>query len=93
MFRMGLLLVIIACIALAITNPGEETHRKAVYNQVSSKAGMEGFAGKAAGALLSDLGVVPLKYNNYIMFSTMTFGEDTLSVGLLTKVWPTNWDG
>ena len=78
---------------LATTNPGEEAHKTVIYDMVSNKAGAEGLVGKAAGSVLSDLDVVPFKYKNYILFSTVTFGGDAVSVGFLTKVWPTNWDG
>jgi len=93
MFRAGLLLIIIACIALAVTNPNEESHKEVIYEKVSNKAGMEGFLGKAAGALLGEVDAAPLKYNNYFLFSTTTFGDDTLSVGAMTKVWPKKSEG
>lgn len=51
-------------------------------------AGAEGLLGEIAGDVLGNLDVLPLKYNNYFLFSTMTFRDDVVSVGLLTKVWP-----
>jgi len=92
MSRMGLLLVVIACIALAVTNPGEKAHKKVVYDKVANKVGMEGFLGEIAGKALGDLDVVPLTYNNYLLFSTMAFRDDTVSIGCLTRVWETNWE-
>ena len=90
-FRIGLLLVIVACIALGVTNPGEDAHKRVVYDQVVDKVGMEGVLGEIAGEALGNLDVVPLRYNNYLLFSTTAFRDDTVSVGLLTRVWATNW--
>ena len=91
MFRLGLLLIVVACIALAVTNPGEDAHKKLVGKTLSNKAGMEGFWGDMAGDVLGHFDVVPVEYNNYILFSTTTFRDDTTSVGLLTSVWSTDW--
>lgn len=93
MFRIGLLLIVIACIALGVTNPGEEAHKKIVCDTLSSKAGMEGLLGEVTSDVLGHLDVVPLKYNNYLLFSTTTFRDDTMSVGLFTRVWATDWSG
>jgi hypothetical protein len=92
MFRVGLLLIIIVCIFLAVTNPGAEAHKQVLVEKLSAQAGMSGFLGELAGDLLGDVDVTPLRYNNYVLFSTMTFRDDTVSLGLLTKVWPTTTD-
>jgi hypothetical protein len=91
MYKRGLLLIVVACMALGVTNPGEGPHKQAVYSKMPKEAGMEGFLGRVAGDLLGNLDVVPLKYNNYILFSTMTFRGDIVSVGLLSNVWTTDW--
>jgi len=88
-FRVGLLLVVIACIALGVTNPGEDAHKRLVYDRLANKVGMEGVLGEIAGEALGNLDVVPLRYNNYVLFSTTAFRDDTVSVGLLTRVWAT----
>ncbi len=93
MYRIGLLLIVVACIALGATNPGEESHKRVVYNKVPKEAGMEGFLAGVTSDLLGNLDVVPLKYNNYILFSTVTFRDDIVSIGLLTEVWATDWSG
>jgi len=93
MFRIGLLLVIITCIALAITNPGEETHKKVVYGKASNEAGMKGLLGEVAGDVLVNLDLVPLEYNNYFLFSTTTFRDETVSIGFLNNVRATDWNG
>jgi len=93
MFRLGLLLIVVACIALAVTNPGEEVHKQVVYQSLSQKMGAEGFWGELAGGALGSLDVLPLEYHNYLLFSTVTYRQDTLSVGLLTNVWPLERDG
>jgi hypothetical protein len=87
MFRFGLLLIVVACIALAVTNPGAEDHKEVVYQTLSQKMGAEGFLGEMAGSALGSLDVVPLQYHNYLLFSTVTYRDDTLSVGALTNVW------
>jgi len=93
MFRIGLLLIVVACIALAVTNPGEEAHKEVVYQAMSRHIGAEGFLGDLAGDALGSLDVVPLTYHNYLLFSTVTYRQDTLSVGALTKVWAMERDG
>ena len=85
-------LIIVACIALAVTNPGEEAHKHAVYNKLSSEVGVQGFLGEIAGGAMESLDPLPLKYNNYVLFSTMTFTDDLVSVGLFRYVQTTNWD-
>jgi len=93
MFRLALLLILVACIALAVTNPGAEDHKQAIYQALSRRMGAEGFWGATAGSALGSLDVLPLTYHNYLLFSTVTYGQDTVSVGLLTKVWPLEREG
>ena len=91
MVRILSVLIVVACIVLAITNPGEEAHKKAVYDKVPGEVGVPGFLGEVAGNVLENLDVVPLKYNNYFLFSTVTFREEIVSVGLLQHVHATDW--
>jgi hypothetical protein len=93
MFRVALLLIVIACIVLAVTNPRQDTHKTLVYQRLSNQAGVTGLLGEVTGGVMENLDLVPLKYHNYVLFSTMTFREDTVSVGLLTKAWTTDWSG
>ncbi len=93
MFRLGLLLILVACIVLAVTNPGMDVHKQAVYRNLPSHAGAEGLFGEIAGTMLGTLDPLPIRYHNYYLFSTTTFRDDTLSVGLLTRAWATRTDG
>ena len=87
MFRLGLLLIIVAGIAMVATNPGADDHKSLVYAQMPREMGVDGLLGEVAGEMLDDLDVMPLEYNNYYVFSTMTFRDDIVSVGMVTKVW------
>ena len=92
MSRIIAVLIVIACIVLAVSNPGEEAHKKVVYNKLSGTVGMKGFLGEIAGDLMGNLDMVPLTYNNYFLFSTMRFRDDVVSVGFLKQVRATNWE-
>lgn len=46
--------------------------------------------GKIAVDLLGDKEVLPLKYNNYFLFSTTTLNGKTTSVELFSRVWSGN---
>ncbi len=92
MFRLGLLLLIAGCIALAATNPGVDDHKKMVYRNLPTRAGAEGLMAEIAGRVLGNVDPLPLDYHNYLFFSTTTVGEETMSVGVLTRVWATEPD-
>ena len=89
MFRMGLLLIIIGCIAAAATNPGIDDHKKIVYQNLPNRAGAEGLVAEIAGRVLGNVDPLPLEYHNYVFFSTTTFRDETTSMGALTRVWVT----
>ena len=93
MFRIGFLLIVAGAIALAFTNPGKEAHEKVVCDKMPNQAGMEGFVARVAGGVLDNLDVLPLEYHNYVIFSTTTLRDKTVSIGFLRKVRATNWDG
>ena len=92
MARVVSVLIVIACIVLAFTNPGEQVHKRAVYDKLPNELGMNGFLGAIAGSMMGDFDVMPLSYHNYLLFSTMTFEDDILSVGILGYVGTTDWD-
>ena len=92
MIRIGLLLAIAACVTLAIMNPGAEAHKEAVYDRLAQQAGVKGLLREMAGDLLGNVDVVPLKYHNYFLYSTMTFRDETVSIGYLNNVRATEWD-
>lgn len=90
MIRLGIAAVIILCAVTAITNPGQDAHRKAVYTSVAIEKTNSDVLGKIAVDLLGDKEVLPLTYNNYFLFSTTTVNGKTSSVGLFSRVWSKN---
>ncbi|MDZ7619072.1 MAG: hypothetical protein U1E05_18850 [Patescibacteria group bacterium] len=88
MFRMGLLLIIVGCIVAAVTNPNLDDHKKVVYQNLPNQAGAEGLVAEIAGRVLGNVDPLPLSYHSYFLFSTTKFRDETMSVGLLTRVWP-----
>ncbi len=87
MLRLGIAGIISLVIALGVTNPGQEVHKRAIYTAMASGAGDSSMLGSLAGTVLNDLDLVPYQYNNYIVCSTMTLREDLVSVGAFNKVW------
>ncbi len=92
MFRVGILLILAGAIALAFTNPGKAAHEKVVCDKMPNHAGMDGLMGRIAGSVLGELDVVPLEYHNYVLFSTTTLKDKTVSIGFLQSVRATNWE-
>jgi hypothetical protein len=90
MIRLGIAAVIILCAATAITNPGQDAHRKAVYTSVATEKTNSDVLGKIAVDLIGNREVLPLTYNNYFLFSTTTLNGKTTSVGLFSRVWSKN---
>jgi hypothetical protein len=84
------LLLIIACIVLAVTNPSQDLHRKAVYESVVAANTKHEVLGKIAAGVRGEKDSVLLQYNNYWIFSTTTLDGNTVSVGALSHVWKTN---
>ena len=87
MKRLSLVLLIVLGAALAATNPGQDAHRKAFYASVGTEKTESELLGKIAAEILGDVDLIPLKYNNYFVFSTTTLTGETASVGLLSRVW------
>jgi hypothetical protein len=87
MIRFAFLLVIVACAVLFVTNPNQDSHRKAVYESIAASKTQSEFLGRIAADFLGDVDVLPLKYNNYYLFSTTTMNGDTVSVGGFSRVW------
>ena len=79
-------------ITLAFTNPGKEAHEKVVCDKMPNHAGIDGLMGRIAGRVLGELNVVPLEYHNYILFSTTTLDDKTVSIGFLQSVQATDWE-
>ncbi|NUQ64477.1 MAG: hypothetical protein HUU20_18585 [Pirellulales bacterium] len=92
MFRIGLVAILALAIAMAVTNPGQEAHKKAVYTAMATDVGTSGMLGNFAGAMLNDLDLVPYQYHNYLVFSTMTLKDEVVSVGALNNVWKSKTD-
>ena len=85
--RICVAVVVIVSAVLAITNPGQDAHRKAVFASVAAQKTGSDVLGKIAVDLLGDKEVLPLAYNNYLLFSTTTLKGKTASVGLFSRVW------
>jgi len=89
MFRLGFLLLIVIGVLLAITNPGKQQHQQAVGQKLAQQSGLGETFGAAAGDMLAKADLLPLTYQNYFLFSKTTMHGRTMSIGLLTKAWPT----
>ena len=78
-------LIIIAIVALCLTNPSEDHHKttfKALF--MMNAAAEEGFLAAAFSGYVVD--TIPLAYNNYFLFSTLSAADETVSVGFLGYV-------
>lgn len=73
------LAVVAAAVALLVTNPSEETHMQRIRDS------RPGPISKGLTLAAESLGA--FTYHNYGLFSTVTSGEDRISVGLLGNVW------
>lgn len=82
----GLGLVILMAV-LAITNPGEDAHKKVVYESIAASKTHSDFLGKIAANMLGNSDVVPVTYNNYYVLSTTTVQGQMASVGMFSRVW------
>ena len=71
--KLLLALVVIVCVAMAVTNPGAEAHKEVFYANLPKEAGATGVWQKLAGSFLEGLDKAPLEY-----WSTMTQGMDAL---------------
>jgi hypothetical protein len=87
MLRLGFVALIVVALVLAVTNPGQETHKQAVYTSLATQATNSEMLGKIAVDVLGDRNIVPLQYNNYYLFSTTTLDGKTESVGAVARVW------
>lgn len=87
MIRLGIAAVVVLAVVFAITNPGQDVHRKAVLASVATQKTNSETLGKIAVDLLGDREILPLTYNNYYVFSTTTMNGKTSSVGVLSRVW------
>ena len=83
---MGLGLIILLAV-LAITNPGQDAHKKAVYESIAASKTQSGFLGKIAADILGASDVLPMTYNNYYVLSTTTVQGQTASIGMFSHVW------
>lgn len=81
------ILLVVVCGVLAWTNPDEAAHRRALYTAAAAAAGSGETLSRIAGDAAENLKVIPYKYDNYYLGSTMTLDGKIKSVGLLTKVW------
>lgn len=84
-----IIILIVVCAILAITNPGLDAHKKSVYTSVATDITKNKTLGKVAADLIGNRNVLPLTYNNYFLFSTTTLSDQRESFGILSKVWKT----
>lgn len=87
MIRWGILILVVFCAVLALTNPNHQAHKDVVYATAAAKATESELLGKIAADLLGAVDVIPLEYHNYVLFSTTTLRDETASVGLFARVW------
>ena len=97
-----ILVFVILCIFLfsigflALTNPSEAMHTRTIISYEGKITGQQfggyegGIAGQLFGQLLGSLantlGVTPFEYHNFVIFSTMTSGDQLISFGILQNV-------
>lgn len=74
-----LAVVVIVVIVLAVTNPSEKDHMDAIRGRQDSAVG--------AGLAIAAEALGAYEYHNYFLFSTVTSGEDRVSLGVLDNVW------
>lgn len=87
MVRLAFVVLLFVAILLAVTNPGQEAHRKTVYASLTTQATNSPMLGRIAVDVLGDMELLPLEYHNYFLFSTTTLKGRTRSVGALSRVW------
>lgn len=76
-------------IGLAFSNPPLERHRQRIGEVLAEAAAEEGVLGKiAAGAGAGELvaNMLPLEYQNYILFSVASLDDEQLSFGVFGQV-------
>ena len=81
---------IIVAIVLALTNPAEEKHKQTVLDRLSQQAASEGVWATLAFAATKDLILLPVQYHNYLLFSTTTYDDQRLTIGVLGNVFITS---
>jgi hypothetical protein len=84
----GLGLIVLLAV-MAITNPGQEAHKKVVYESIAASKTDSEVLGKIAADLLGNADVLPMTYNNYYLLSTTTVQGQMASVGVFSRVWKT----
>ena len=90
MLKLLVALLVIVCVAMAMTNPDAETHEKVFSANLVKKAGAKGVWQKLAGAVMENIDL-RLEYHNYFLFSTMTLRNKTVSYGLFNQIWEAEW--
>ena len=78
---LGLLVVLAAATLLAVTNPSESTHRKAIATQFNEERPLAGAVGLGA------IGAQVPEYHSVVLASYTTVGNEITSIGLLGMAW------
>ena len=87
MIRLTVVGLMVLCAVLALTNPNQDAHRKAVYESVAASKTRSEVLGKIAADVLGNIDALPLTYNNYYLFSTTVLNGQTASAGIFSPVW------
>jgi hypothetical protein len=74
----GLGVIALIVIIALVTNPSRDTHLEEIRDEQT-------VVGSALTIAADQLGA--FEYHNYLIFSTVTLDEDTVSVGLFGQVW------
>ncbi len=91
MLKLLLALLVIICVAMAMTNPNAEAHKKVFYANQSEKVVAKRIWQKLTAAVAENIDAIPLEYHNYLLFSTMTLNDETVSYGLFNQIWEAEW--
>lgn len=85
-----IIILVLACVVLFITNPPMEDHKQALFDTLrtaASQGGMvSGILGNLGVGIVEELNVLPFTYENYLLFSTLSLDGEMLSIGFLGNV-------
>jgi len=91
--RTTIIVIVIICFILGFTNPSAEDHKAAVYNEVKKVIKSEdnniilNFFVDMGTSLSKTLDLLNFRYDDYVLFSTLTYEGNVVSIGLLGKIY------
>lgn len=84
------LFIVIICIVLYATNPPYGQHEELLFNEfrddANQKGGFGGWLNKIGVSVVDNLNLLSFTYQNYYLFSTVSYEDEIVSVGFLNKV-------